>query len=75
VWNLPVIETEAVPQGTGYVGDFRKAVLWDREQATVKVTDSHLDFFVRNLVAILAEMRAAFGVLQPSAFVEIDLTA
>ncbi|MFJ3794941.1 phage major capsid protein [Streptomyces sp. NPDC090088] len=74
LWGLPVVETEAVPQGTGYVGDFRKAVLWDREQATVQVTDSHLDFFVRNLVAILAEMRAAFGVLQPSAFVEIDLT-
>ncbi|MGW5928075.1 phage major capsid protein [Streptomyces anulatus] len=75
LWGLPVIETEAVPAGTGFVGDFRKAVLWDREQATIQVTDSHLDFFVRNLVAILAEMRAAFGVLQPSAFVEIDLTA
>jgi HK97 family phage major capsid protein len=75
LWNLPVVETEAVPVGTAYVGDFRKAVLWDREQATIQVTDSHLDFFVRNLVAILAEMRAAFGILQPSAFVEIDLTA
>jgi HK97 family phage major capsid protein len=75
LWGVGVVETEAVPAGTGYVGDFRKAVLWDREQATVQVTDSHLDFFVRNLVAILAEMRAAFGVLQPSAFVEIDLTA
>jgi HK97 family phage major capsid protein len=75
LWGLPVIETEAVPAGVGYCGDFRKAVLWDREQATIQVTDSHLDFFVRNLVAILAEMRAAFGVLQPSAFVEIDLTA
>ncbi|MFI5685898.1 phage major capsid protein [Streptomyces sp. NPDC051636] len=75
LWGLPVIETEAVPAGTGYCGDFRKAVLWDREQATIQITDSHLDFFVRNLVAILAEMRAAFGVLQPSAFVEIDLTA
>ena len=75
LWNLPVIETEAVPAGTGYVGDFRKAVLWDREQATIQMTDSHLDFFVRNLVAILAEMRAAFGILQPNAFVEIDLTA
>jgi HK97 family phage major capsid protein len=75
LWGIPVIETEAVPAGTGYVGDWRKAVLWDREQATIQVTDSHLDFFVRNLVAILAEMRAAFGVLQPSAFVEIDLTA
>lgn len=75
LWGIPVVETEAVPAGTGYVGDWRKAVLWDREQATIQVTDSHLDFFVRNLVAILAEMRAAFGVLQPSAFVEIDLTA
>ncbi|MCC9154900.1 phage major capsid protein [Streptomyces parvulus] len=75
LWGTPVIETEAVPAGTGYVGDFRKAILWDREQATVQVTDSHLDFFVRNLVAILAEMRAAFGVIQPSAFVEMDLTA
>ncbi|MFC8009149.1 phage major capsid protein [Streptomyces cinereoruber] len=75
LWNLPVIETEAVPAGTGYVGDFTKAILWDREQATIQMTDSHLDFFVRNLVAILAEMRAAFGVLQPNAFVEIDLTA
>ena len=75
LWGVPVIETEAVPAGTGYVGDFRKAILWDREQATIQMTDSHLDFFVRNLVAILAEMRAAFGVLQPNAFVEIDLTA
>lgn len=75
LWNLPVIETEAVPAGVGYVGDFRKAILWDREQATIQMTDSHLDFFVRNLVAILAEMRAAFGVIQPNAFVEVDLTA
>lgn len=75
LWGLPVIETEAVPAGTGYVGDFRKAILWDREQASITVTDSHADFFIRNLVAILAEMRAAFGVIQPSAFVEVDLTA
>jgi HK97 family phage major capsid protein len=75
LWGLPVIETEAVPAGVGYVGDFRKSILWDREQATIQMTDSHLDFFVRNLVAILAEMRAAFGVVQPSAFVEVDLTA
>lgn len=75
LWGLPVIETEAVPAGVGYVGDFRKAILWDREQASVTMTDSHADFFVRNIVAILAEMRAAFGVIQPNAFVEIDLTA
>lgn len=73
--GLPVVESEAVPAGTGWVADWRKAVLWDREQAIVTATDSHADFFIRNLVAILAEMRVAFGVLQPSAFVQIDLTA
>lgn len=75
LWGLPVIESEAIPEGTGLVGDFSKAILWDREQSTISVTDSHGDFFVRNLVAILAEMRAAFGVVQPNAFVEIDLTS
>lgn len=75
IWGLPVVECEAIPAGTGMVGDFKMAVLWDREQATISVSDSHSDFFIRNLVAILAEMRAAFGVLKPNAFVEIDLTA
>ncbi|ONK09442.1 phage major capsid protein [Streptomyces sp. MP131-18] len=75
LWSLPVIQSEGVEPGTGYIGDWRKAVLWDREQASITVSDSHADFFIRNMVAILAEMRAAFGVLQPSAFVEIDLGA
>ncbi|MFE3485093.1 phage major capsid protein [Streptomyces griseus] len=75
LWSMPIIETEAVPAGTAYVGDWRKAILWDRQQATIQMTDSHMDFFVRNLVVILAEMRAAFGVIQPNAFVEVDLAA
>ena len=56
------------------MGDFRTAVLWDREQAAVHVTDSHDDWFVKNIIAILAEMRAAFGVIRPAGFVSIDLT-
>lgn len=75
LWGIPRIETEALAPGTGLCGDFRQAVLWDREQAAIQVSDSHEDFFVRNLVAILAEMRAAFGVLRPKAFVVMDLTA
>lgn len=71
LWGLPVVETEACPEGTGLVGDFRMAVLWDREQASISVSDSHENFFIKNLVAILAEARAAFGVLRPAAFVKI----
>ena len=71
LWGVPVIESEAITAGTALVGDFSKAVLWDREQATVTMTDSHADFFIRNLVAILAEERAAFAVTRPTAFVTV----
>lgn len=74
MWGLPRVECEAIPEGTALVGDFRTAVLWDREEAAIMATDSHSDFFVKNLIAILAEMRAAFGVIRPAAFVTIDLT-
>jgi HK97 family phage major capsid protein len=75
LWGVPVIESEAVAAGTAYCGDFTRAILWDRQQATITTSDSHESFFIRNLVAILCELRAAFGVLQPSAFVEVDVAA
>lgn len=75
LWGLPVVESEANAVGAGLVADWRLAMLWDREQSQILVSDSHSDFFIRNLLAILAELRAAFGVIRPAAFVEIDLTA
>jgi HK97 family phage major capsid protein len=73
LWGLPVIESEAVTPGTAWCAAWNWGVIYDREQASVQATDSHADFFVRNLVAILAEMRAAFAILRPSAFVKITL--
>ncbi len=75
VWRVPVVECEAVTEGTGLMGDFRKAVIWDRERSNISVSDSHSDFFIRNMIAVLAEMRAAFGVIRPSAFIAVDLAA
>jgi HK97 family phage major capsid protein len=75
LWGIPVVENENNPTGRGLLGDFRWAIFWDRMQAMISASNSHADFFIRNLVAILAEMRAAFGVLYPKAFVDIDLTA
>jgi len=75
LWGLPVVEDEAVTAGLGFVGDFRMGVVWDREQARIYLTDSHSDYFIRNILTLLAEMRVAVGWLRPSAFVEIDLTA
>ncbi|MCT1856931.1 phage major capsid protein [Mycobacterium tuberculosis] len=70
LWSLPIVESETIAAGTAVVGDFSKAVLWDREDTTVTFSDSHADFFVRNLVAVLAEERVAFGVTRPAAFVK-----
>ncbi|MBM4489509.1 phage major capsid protein [Rhodococcus hoagii] len=75
LWGLPTIESESQPDGEALLGDYSKAVLWDREQTTVTVTDSHADFFIRNMVAILAEERVAFAVTRPTAFVKVDVAA
>lgn len=68
LWGLQVVVSEAMTENTALVGDFRQAVLWEREGVSLMVSDQHADFFTRNLLAILAEMRAAFGVLDPDAF-------
>ena len=75
LWGLPVIECEAMTQGTAMVAPWNMAMLWDREVANILISDSHSDFFIRNIIALLFEQRAAFGVIRPAAFVEIDLTA
>ena len=71
LWGLQVVVTEAMTENTALVGDFRQAVLWEREGVSLMVSDQHSDFFTRNLLAILAEMRAAFGVLDVQAFCEV----
>lgn len=71
LWGIPVVAQAAVPQGNPVVGDWRQAEVWLREGVEVLASDSHVDFFTRNIVALLAEMRAAFGVAIPEAFCEV----
>ncbi len=74
VWRKPIIEIPGLADSTVIVGDLSTCVLWDREDITITATDSHADFFIRNLVAILAEARAAFGVLDPALLVKTTVT-
>lgn len=71
LWGLRVVVTEAMAENTALVGDFRFAIRWAREGVSISVSDSHSDFFIRNLLAILAERRDAFGVLDIQAFCEV----
>ena len=75
LWGRRLVATEALSVGQAIVGDFTWATLWDREDIGVMLFDQHADFAIRNLVAMLAEMRAGFGVIRPSAFVITDTAA
>jgi hypothetical protein len=71
IWRLQRVESEAIPEGIGLVGARAGATVFDREPLRVLTTDSHSDFFVRNLIVVLFEERLAFPVYFPTAFVEI----
>jgi HK97 family phage major capsid protein len=71
IWGKPVVATQSQTQGRFLTGAFSMgAALWDREDATVRISESHSDFFVRNLLVLLAEERVALTVYRPTAFVE-----
>lgn len=75
-WGLRPIAAGAVPEGTAYVGDFKQGVTWfDRNVTSVFMTDSHADYFIRNLLVVLAEARSAFAVTDPLALAQVTTVA
>jgi len=72
IWRLPIIDTPAIAEGTALVGAFGTgAQLYDREQASIRISEQHADFFVRNAIVVLAEQRLALAVKRPEAFVKV----
>jgi HK97 family phage major capsid protein len=73
IWQLARVETAALTANTALVGDFMMAAtIWDRMQTEIRVGEPN-DFFLRNAVAILGELRAAFAVTRPQAVAKITL--
>jgi len=56
--GIPIIENEAIAEGSFLVGDFNKSNLRIREEINVNLGYENDDFTL-NLVTVLAEMRAA----------------
>jgi len=70
LWSMPIVDTPAMPEGKALVGAFGTgAQLYDREEANIRISESHADFFVRNAIVILAEERLALAVKRPESFV------
>lgn len=69
IWRVPVVVTNAMPADTFLLGDWRiGAKIYAREGVSVRVSESHADYFVKNGVAVLAEERYCLAVNRPKAF-------
>lgn len=68
IWGLRVIVNDGITAGTQLVGDFSHALIGDREQAAIYMSDSNRDLFERNILTLLCEQRLGFGVDAPKAF-------
>lgn len=69
LWGVPVAQSGAIALGTALVGAFSTAAqLFAKGGIRVEATNSHQDFFTKNLTAIRAEIRAALAVYRPAAF-------
>jgi HK97 family phage major capsid protein len=74
-WGLTIAAAPDLPQGTGYVGDFRNGVtVFDRGVSNTYATDSHADFFLKNTIVVLAETRALPVVTDTPSLVKISST-
>ena len=73
LWRAPVVVTTAINEGDFLTGAFEMGTaLWDRQDAAIRVSDSHEEYFTKNMWAILAEERIAQTIYRPEAFVVGD---
>jgi HK97 family phage major capsid protein len=71
LWRVPVVESTVMQQGEYLLGAFGLgAKVWDRQSATIRISESHEDYFVRNAIVILGEIRLGIAVYRPTAFVK-----
>jgi HK97 family phage major capsid protein len=75
LWGgLTEVQTPAVPEGTALVGDFaRGATLYRKGGLRVDTSNSHDNYFRRNLIALRAEIRSVLGAHYPEFFVEVEI--
>lgn len=72
IWGLRVVQSDALTENTGLVGDFANHTeLAVRRGVDVQISNSHGTFFVEGKLAIRADMRVALIVYRPAAFATV----
>jgi HK97 family phage major capsid protein len=72
IWGLPVVITTAETENTCLLGDFQLySEIKRRRGATIKVSDSHSDYFIKGKLAIRADKRLALVIYRATAFCKV----
>jgi HK97 family phage major capsid protein len=72
LWGLSVAVTPVQAATVAMVGAYKQAAqIFRKGGIRVEASNSHVDFFIKNLVAIRAEERLALAVYRPAAFGEV----
>ena len=75
VWGLPVVVSNSITANSYLLGSFQQgAQIWDRNRATIEVSQENKDNFEKNMVTIRAEERLALTVYRPAAFIKGNLS-
>ncbi|HWD14330.1 MAG TPA: phage major capsid protein [Pseudochrobactrum sp.] len=70
LWNLPVVQTQAITSGKFLTGAFNLgAQIFDRMGIEVLLSSENVDDFEKNMFTIRIEERLALAVYRPEAFV------
>lgn len=74
IWGLPVVRTRALATTEVLVASWAMgATVFDRLRTTIRQSNSHSDYFVKNKVAVLAEERIALAIHRPDFFVKTTI--
>ncbi len=72
LWRFVITVAQTFEPGRVLMGDFKRAcTLHNRQQGRIRMTESHEDQFLRNMVTILAEERLALTVERPAALIDV----
>lgn len=75
LWGVPVVVTLSMPDGQALVLDTATLALLDRQEVTVEASRHDGNNFRRNLITILAELRAGLAVYAPTANLLVELSS
>lgn len=70
-WGLRQVRSTAIASGTALLIDPMTTAVFDRQQATAYMTDSHASNFTSNILTMLLECRLALGLFDPKGVLKL----